>query len=224
MPFKKIFILIIVCTGAIYIYNEKNDLLVQVFDKLNIEDNNASVLEKVQKTIRIYNGHPKGESLSLKENTKLLSRTDDVVYTTKEPIIIPGMKNGEPGYVDAIVETLKKEEKQLDENPTITIPGLNSTEYFDTTWAEIVDDENREKEKTKETFVNGIIEKDTIWEIKNSPYIVNGNIFIKENTTLLIEPGVEIKFNGDYGFLIEGELKMIGKKKSPIKILNDINF
>jgi len=45
-----------------------------------------------------------------------------------------------------------------------------------------------------ETFVSGIIEEDTTWTLANSPYIVTGNILVKENVTLTIEPGVVVKF------------------------------
>jgi hypothetical protein len=44
------------------------------------------------------------------------------------------------------------------------------------------------------TTVSGIIDKDTTWTQENSPYIVTGNILIKENVTLTIEPGVTVKF------------------------------
>jgi len=51
-----------------------------------------------------------------------------------------------------------------------------------------------EEEKILEgTEVQGIISSDTTWSLKNSPYIVTGNILVDENATLTIEPGVEVK-------------------------------
>lgn len=218
MSFKKIIILIIVCFGFFYFLNEEKGSLF----KMIFKDNNASLGEKVNKKIRLYNSHPSGEPLPLKKDTKLLSKSNGVIYKLIEPIIVPGIKDGNPGYIDVDVETTKKE---LDnEESIITIPGLNSTDYFETTWGESINNKKLKEEVQKtETLVSGIIERDTIWELKNSPYIVVGNIFIPESVILLIEPGVEIIVKGNYAFLIEGEIKMIGKKKSLIR-LNNINF
>jgi len=229
MSFKKLIILTIICLAVFYYFSEEKDFFTAILDKINVRDNNASVMEKIDKTIRIYNGHPSGDPLPLKEETKLLSKQDGLVYKSIEPVIIPGMKNGSPGYADVKVETLKKESTEINKESVITIPGLSSTNYFETTWAELIDNENEQnseiigdnENKESKTLIGGIIEKDTIWELKNSPYIINGNIFIPENVTLLIESGVEVIFNEDYGFLIEGEIKMIGKKKEPIKLFNN---
>lgn len=220
MSFKSKFILIIFCILFFYLFTEKKDFFVQVFNKINFKDTEASLAtEKISKVVRIYNGHPSGKSLSLKKDTKLLSKTDGIVYKTLEAVVVPGIKDGKPGYVDIEVETIKKKDMKIDEESVITIPGLGSTDYFETTWAELVSDNIKEEEKVlpKKTFVSGIIENDTIWEIEKSPYIVIGNIFITENVTLLVESGVEVIFDGDYTFLIEGEMKMVGKKRKPIK-------
>lgn len=224
MSFKNKFILIIVCVLFFYLFNEKKDLFAQILEKINLKNNEASLTtEKIDKTIRIYNGHPSGESLPLKKDTKLLSKADGLVYKSLDVVVVPGVKDGKPGHADVRVETVKKKDTKIDEESIITIPGLSSTDYFETTWVELINDKDNNfssKEEgisVRKTFVNGIIEKDTIWEIEKSPYIITGNIFIPENVTLLVEPGVEIIFDGDYGFLIEGEMKMIGKKKKPIK-------
>lgn len=213
------------CFAAFYFFNGKEDLFAQILDKINLKNSEASLAtEKVNKTIRIYNGHPSGDSLPLKKDTKLLSKSDGIVYKSLDAVIVPGIKDGRPGYVDVEVEATKKKSEKIDEESVITIPGLGSTDYFETTWVELINEnEDRlpvnEEENilAKKTLVSGVIEKDAIWEIKNSPYIITGNIFIPESVTLLIEPGVEVIFDGNYGFLIEGEIKMTGKKKNPIK-------
>mgnify|MGYP007049694292 CR=1 FL=1 len=122
MSFKKIIILIIVCFGFFYFLNEEKGSLFKIIFK----DNNASLEEKVNKKIRLYNSHPSGEPLPLKKDTKLLSKSNGIIYKLIDPVIVPGIKDGNPGYIDVDVETTKKE---LDnEESIITIPGLNSTD------------------------------------------------------------------------------------------------
>lgn len=225
MSFKKIVILIFICVVAFYLFYEKRGFFLQTLENIKFNLSSASLiedqnLEKVKATLRVYNIHPSGEALALKKETKLLSKNDGVVYQTTENVIVPGIKNGEPGQANVEVIVYKKPEKELSTETTITIPGLSSTDYFQTTWAEVVKEETPKKEETPfltetETLVSGIIYKDTIWELKNSPYIIYGNIFIPENVTLIIEPGVEVIIKGNYSFFIEGEIKMTGEKKSP---------
>ncbi len=56
------------------------------------------------------------------------------------------------------------------------------------------------------TNVSGIINKDTKWKLAKSPYIVKGNITLIPGKTLLIEPGVVVKFDGNYSIEIYGTL------------------
>jgi hypothetical protein len=59
-----------------------------------------------------------------------------------------------------------------------------------------------------DTNVGGRISADTTWTLDSSPYIVTSNLYIYGTsgddgvTTLTIEAGVEIRFNGDYIFSI----------------------
>ena len=39
-----------------------------------------------------------------------------------------------------------------------------------------------------------------------SPYEISGNIYVSEGNTLIIEPGVDLIFTGDFRFLIEGQI------------------
>ena len=48
------------------------------------------------------------------------------------------------------------------------------------------------------------------WSKKRSPYYVTGNILVDENTTLIIEPGVNVQFSGAYYIQVEGTLKING--------------
>jgi len=74
-----------------------------------------------------------------------------------------------------------------------------------------------EQAKLEGTSVGGIISEDTVWTSKNSPYIVEENIFIDENITLEVEPGVEIRFDIGKYIQVMGDLKAFGTKENFIK-------
>lgn len=57
------------------------------------------------------------------------------------------------------------------------------------------------------TIVNQDITKNTIWDVKGSPYIIYGrDITVEENITLRIEPGVRVVLRGVYSWC-EGNVK-----------------
>jgi parallel beta-helix repeat protein len=58
--------------------------------------------------------------------------------------------------------------------------------------------------------VSGHIGVDTVWNLTNSPYIIDGDIMVDEGVTLEIESGVECRFDGFYGIYIEGSLIVNG--------------
>ena len=49
-----------------------------------------------------------------------------------------------------------------------------------------------------------------------SPYYIVGDIALNESDTLIIEPGVEFIFVGDYAFSVGGNLSMVGNQDSLI--------
>ena len=66
------------------------------------------------------------------------------------------------------------------------------------------------------TEVSGVISTTTTWALANSPYVVTGNILVSSNTTLTIEPGVQVKFDGFYYVRIDGTLIAIGTTQNKI--------
>ncbi|UCG68937.1 MAG: right-handed parallel beta-helix repeat-containing protein [Thermoplasmata archaeon] len=62
----------------------------------------------------------------------------------------------------------------------------------------------------------GQIASDTIWDIGNSPYFIEGNITVSEGVKLTIEAGCEVRFNGYYGLFIEGNLSAEGSPEAQI--------
>lgn len=49
-----------------------------------------------------------------------------------------------------------------------------------------------------------------IWTLAGSPYLIQGAIMIANGTTLSIDPGVTVNFQGSYKFLVLGRLLAIG--------------
>lgn len=56
------------------------------------------------------------------------------------------------------------------------------------------------------TYVEGSITQDTTWTLVDSPFIVANNVTVFSNSTLTIEPGVEVKFGGDFSIIVSGRL------------------
>ncbi|NQT24948.1 right-handed parallel beta-helix repeat-containing protein [candidate division KSB1 bacterium] len=54
------------------------------------------------------------------------------------------------------------------------------------------------------------------WSLVNSPYSINGEITIPNDSTLIIEPGVQIVFTGNYKFKVQGRLLAIGTEQDSI--------
>ena len=71
-----------------------------------------------------------------------------------------------------------------------------------------------------ETKVGGPIAIDMTWTLDKSPYIVVQNIEVAEGATLTIEPGVTVRFDGDYALIISGTLIARGTKKNMITFAN----
>ncbi len=58
------------------------------------------------------------------------------------------------------------------------------------------------------------------WTKAFSPYHINGEITIPNDSTLTIEPGVEVVFTGHYKFNVQGRLLAIGTETDTIVIYN----
>ncbi len=70
--------------------------------------------------------------------------------------------------------------------------------------------------KVYATDVGGIISVNTIWTAANSPYIVKSNLLLEAGAELIIEPGVEVKFDQGVGCWIYGTLKAQGSESRKI--------
>ena len=66
------------------------------------------------------------------------------------------------------------------------------------------------------TYVEGNITQDTVWTLMDSPFVLSKNTTVWENSTLTVEPGVEVRFGGEYALIVEGGLSAIGEENSTI--------
>ena len=74
--------------------------------------------------------------------------------------------------------------------------------------------------ETQRTFAQTEIPAGNVsgtWTQANSPYNINGEITIPNDSTLTIEPGVEVIFTGHYKFYVYGNLLAIGTEQDSIK-------
>jgi hypothetical protein len=60
------------------------------------------------------------------------------------------------------------------------------------------------------------------WDLDHSPYHINGNISIPDDSTLQIQPGVVVEFQGHYSLTVLGRLLAIGSEQDSIRFtIND---
>jgi parallel beta-helix repeat protein len=71
-------------------------------------------------------------------------------------------------------------------------------------------------ENTIETRGQILISSNTTWTPANSPYVITGNVLVENGVTLTIQPGVEVRFDGDYYLKIDGTLVAVGTKQTYI--------
>ena len=66
--------------------------------------------------------------------------------------------------------------------------------------------------------VEGPLSSDELhWTKDKSPYLVTDNILVPEGSTLIIDSGVDVQFNGAYYIQIEGALHAVGSETERIK-------
>jgi len=71
------------------------------------------------------------------------------------------------------------------------------------------------------TYVEGEIQQDTVWTLTDSPFIVIKDVIIKPGYTLTIEPGVEVRFGGNFSLVVEGTLNAAGTQEDMIKFTSN---
>jgi hypothetical protein len=66
------------------------------------------------------------------------------------------------------------------------------------------------------TYVSGVIDEDTVWNIDGSPYVINGNLSVSAGVTLTVEPGVVVKLGSHLSLTINGSLVAQGQEGNEI--------
>ncbi len=66
------------------------------------------------------------------------------------------------------------------------------------------------------TYVEDPITQDTVWTLTDSPFVVSKGIIVYPGVTLTLEPGVEIRFGGDFSLTVEGSLYASGTENRTI--------
>jgi hypothetical protein len=72
------------------------------------------------------------------------------------------------------------------------------------------------------TDVGGIIDTDTVWDLSGSPYIVTGGILVDSGATLTIEPGVQVRFNGNFSITVQGNIRALGTQGNEILFTSNL--
>jgi len=68
----------------------------------------------------------------------------------------------------------------------------------------------------KATYVEGAITQNTVWMLVDSPFEVMQNVTVYPSVTLTIEPGVEVRFGGDFSIIVNGHLVANGTQNGMI--------
>jgi len=73
----------------------------------------------------------------------------------------------------------------------------------------------------KATYVEGAITQNTAWTLVDSPFVLSGDLAVYPNATLAIEPGVEVRFGGEFSLFINGTLLADGTNDEMIKFTSN---
>ncbi len=55
-----------------------------------------------------------------------------------------------------------------------------------------------------------------VWDIAGSPYKIGGPVTVPEGQSLIIEPGVDVQFNGEWDLTVLGDIQAEGTRESPV--------
>ncbi|MDD5569293.1 MAG: hypothetical protein PHG23_02690 [Candidatus Pacebacteria bacterium] len=98
---------------------------------------------KARGKIRVYNKYTPADTLTLKSGSHFLSSPKGLSYHSLTVVNVPAAKVSggkvEPGYVDIEIEADEAGPDYNISSATFSVPKLNGTDYYATTWAEIIE-------------------------------------------------------------------------------------
>lgn len=68
--------------------------------------------------------------------------------------------------------------------------------------------------------IGGLLTQDTL-KVANSPYTVASNLILPSGSTVVVEPGVELRFGLGLNFTVDGVLKAVGTQTDSIRFTSD---
>jgi hypothetical protein len=66
------------------------------------------------------------------------------------------------------------------------------------------------------TYVEGVITQDTTWTLVDSPFVLSNDVTVNLGATLTIEPGVDVRFGGDFSLIVNGRIVADGTPERSI--------
>ena len=75
--------------------------------------------------------------------------------------------------------------------------------------------------RVQATYMEGVIFRDTIWTLVDSPYVISKNVTVLSNVTLTLEPGVEVRFGGEFSLIVQGRLVAVGTDEKAIRFTSN---
>jgi len=71
------------------------------------------------------------------------------------------------------------------------------------------------------TWIWDNIQQDTVWTLTDSPFVLIKNITVESGYMLTIEPGVEVRFGGNFSLIVNGTLYAVGTPEDTIKFVSN---
>lgn len=170
-------------------------------------ENNSTGIRSVYEGFTVTNSIVSNNELGIDLATegKMASVTDNKICNNASYNIKNRSNNGADLYTNCwcTTDSTTVETKIYDGFDDVT-KGLVSFDILDGDCDEVV------------LHVNKSLPETTTWTLERSPYIVTTDYVIFPNKTLVIEPGVEVRFSDGVGLQVRGTLIAIGTKTDSI--------
>lgn len=176
---------------------------------VKLMDTTAPVLNSI--SVTVGNSELKGRKLNVYINateegsglskvyvntTNDFTNVEPINYATPMTCYVPDTEGSYTLYV-------KVEDKSGNQS-TVSSQVFSIADYKTVVSSVLVDNED------------GINDGVITWTKAKSPYYVTGNILVDENTTLIVESGVNVQFSGAYNIQVEGVLKINGTESEKV--------